>query len=566
MATQNHVVVPNFAPLTPTGGALFNQIWKLSRALKKAGWKYLASYDGTKDTSADPALDRWGAGTVSNAGAMSAVIASPTRGRATVTGLSGIVASDKGRFLKISGSSTGANNHYHQIEEVLSSSSVRIDARTFGVAADVGPLTWDIRDPLGDSYPGTLTTAYGWILMRGPSMLKIPITAVPTPGGTGLTFVRGENVVQATTGAEGELVGFVHDGVSTGYLVISPRLRGTGTGVYGWDSGNNIVGDISGATVSQSAATVEYRHELVLGKWNTDATRGVIWLGCWDPVGEAADMLSAMAKLSAATTSPPGGNSDFPTYAWVVWGSSAAIAGAQQWVYSTSSDANGNAQIMCADCIEEENWSADGSWTIAMATLSGSTASQCTAGDHIGFSFQRCDDSEDGDLEPYITIASDTTDQYAASRIANGAVNSTVYNLFSTSSNYFATTGNSCLRGWRGRGSAGDSASMFAGFVAAVLRSLDGSTWGVVIEKNPAWIDRQRTALVPTKVREPLWVISDAANAYKMRKGTPRWFGLVQGGESGDTYDSKKWIQLSSKAAPFVAGPWDGSTTPVLWV
>jgi hypothetical protein len=562
MATQNHVTVPNFAPLAPTGGSVFNQIWKLSRALKKAGWKYLASYDGTKDTSADPELDRWGVGTVSNLGGSGATVVAPTRGRSTVTGLSGIVAADKGRFLHLNGA-TPANNHHHQIEEVLSATSVKIDARTFAVAAESG-MAWEIRDPLGDVYPITMTAANCWILLRGPSMLKIPIASAPTPNPTtGATFIRGENVLQTTTGAQGEILGFVFDGVSSGYLVINPRVRGTGSGVYGWDSTYTITGGSSGATVVQSAATVEYRHELVLGK-NGTATHGVIWLGCFDPAGEASDMLSASARLTAATSSPPGGNSDFPTYAWVVLGTSAAIGGAHTWVYGTST-ANGNAQIMCADAIEEENWSSDGSWTVAMATLSGTTGLQCTAGDHTGFSFQRCDDSEDGDLAPYVTFSPEYFNRYAVSRTAVNTFTSSVAHLFSTGSSFAYSASYSCLRGWRGRGSAGDSASLFSGFAPAVLAEVLATPL-LLCEKNPAWIERQRTSLVATKVREPVWVVNADATLNKMRKGTMRWFGVVQGGESGDTYDSKKWVQLSTKVAPLIAGPWDGSTTPILWV
>ena len=86
-----------------------------------------------KVTNADPGLDPWGAGIVTNAGAAAASVAAPVRGRALVTGLSGIVAADKGRFLVLSGSVPAANNHHHQIEEVVDATSVRIDARTFSV-------------------------------------------------------------------------------------------------------------------------------------------------------------------------------------------------------------------------------------------------------------------------------------------------------------------------------------------------------------------------------------------------------------------------------------------------
>lgn len=150
MATVNHVVAGNYT----FASAPLRLIWRLTRSMKKAGWKYMASSNGSsKGTSKDPGADFWGAGVTTNAGASAASIAAPTRGRATVTGLTGITSSDKGRFILISGAATAANNHQHQIEEVLSSTSVRIDARTFAVASDAnnGSLTWAIRDPTSET-------------------------------------------------------------------------------------------------------------------------------------------------------------------------------------------------------------------------------------------------------------------------------------------------------------------------------------------------------------------------------------------------------------------------------
>src|SRR5262249_45864829 len=148
-----------------------------------------------------------------NAGAANAaVVAAPARGRAVVTGLTGVVAADKGRFLVITGSSVSANNHAHQIEEILSATSVSIDARTFAVGADGTPRTWSILDYNQDTFPFTANATTRWILMRGPSILKIPFTASITTGPTGFSFIRGENVVQSTTGAEGECLGYIDTG------------------------------------------------------------------------------------------------------------------------------------------------------------------------------------------------------------------------------------------------------------------------------------------------------------------------------------------------------------------
>ncbi len=556
----HHVVVPNFAPLSTELG--FNQIWKLTRALKKAGWKYLASGYTTKDTSADPELDLWGAGTSSGTTGGGA-IAAPERGRARVTGLVGIVASDKGKFLHVDGSGVGANNHYHQIEEVISATEVAIDARTFAVGAETGSITWEIRDPLGDTYPSGLTAVVSWILMRGPSTLKIPITSAPTLGPTGATFFRGENLVQTTTGAEGELAGVVYlDGV--GYLVVIPRVRGTGTGVYGWDTSYVITGSVSGASVAQDGATVEYRYEMVVGKDGT-AAAGYIWIGSFDPVADAADMFSA--KLAAASaTVPPGGSADFPAFAYVLHGGAAFASfhwsGHQSGYYPVW----GNAQIMVADAIEAENYSVDGSWTLARANT------QSPGGGHDGYGFYRMEDCEEGDLDPYVgfngCIFNVTYPLYSASGRTAGCTNMQSYDwdqFCSSSTTYFrlASASYPSWKGWRCRGLSSDGSANFQNFedaILGVMASFSG-TCTPVISANYAYGDRVATAPAPTKVREPLWLISIQAGR-KMRKGTPRWISLVSGGNGTDLYDNKTLLQLSGSLRAWVVGPWDGVSIP----
>lgn len=571
MATRNHVVVPNFPPTVIVGYTNFSSYWKLTRAMKKAGWKYLASGNGTTfNTSADPELDLWGSGTISNVGASSAAVAAPSRGRAAVTGLTGIVAQDKGRFLHLSGSGTPANNHYHQIEEVLSPTSVSIDARTFAVGTDTG-LTWEIRDPLGDAYISGLTNVAAWLLLQGPSVLKIPITAIPTPNPTtGSSLIRGENVVQATTGAEGEFHGYVFDGVSTGYMVIYPRVRGTGVGVYGWDSSYVITGGISGAVVTQSGSTIEYRMQMLLVK-SANYSQGCINFGCFDPVGEATDMFDAPARLSlVSATLPPGASANYPVHAWVVLGTS--VNGGQYWSGGTNAGNCGNTQVICADCIEEQYWSADGSWTIATAFQDNSTY---RAGDHNGHGFQRLDDTEDGDVCPFVSLGFNEDSVYAGGRTGRAAQSGPNYPIFHLSlgggtaspDTGWGSSVVSVVYGWGNRGGAANDS--FRGFEGGLIMgtnkvySYSGGYYAPMMYLNYFYVDSRQTSLVPVKVREPIWIISQSS--FKMRKGTLRWWSVVQGGESGDTHDNKTLIQLSSVLAPVVVGPWDGTTTPILW-
>ena len=118
-----NVLFTNFGMVT---NDVFNVVWKLTRAMKKAGWTYKSSGDGTglgKDTSGNPANDKWGGN----------------------------------------------------------------------------------ADPATDSYP-SFTAVSAWWNAQGPSTLKIPITSASVG-----TFIRGEDISQTTTGAHGELLGYIFD-------------------------------------------------------------------------------------------------------------------------------------------------------------------------------------------------------------------------------------------------------------------------------------------------------------------------------------------------------------------
>lgn len=569
MATTNHVIVPNFQPVSATN--IFNQFWKTTRAMKKAGWKYLASSDGTtKDTSADPKNDKWNgggvgttAGVITNAGAAAASIGTPSRGRATVTGLTGIVATDKGKFLVISGGASAPNNNAHQIEEIVSGTSVRIDARNFAVVSDAnnGALTWEIRDPANSSetYPTALDTVAAWWAGRGPSTLKIPITSAPVVGPSGFTFVRGENVTQASSGWEAEILGWVFDS-GTGYLVCAPRLRGTGAGIYGLTDGQVVTGSVSGATVTQNGTALEYRHEMVIWK-STNQTEGSIFHCIYEPVAEAALNAFSSLALSAgatATVAPGGGGTGnaFPSFGWVAW-ATANTGGAahENWNGSNSAQTIINAQIMCADLIEEQAYSADGSWTLAFGNYG------VPGGGHQGYGLWRLDDTEDGDLDPYVSFnPAGSVALYTNSRTNAGSQRSAGITESFTTALLNNQSGFTTYRGWRRRGLSGDASTNYQDFEPAILWLVQSNSYAMGTNIS----DPEEVATAPTvvRVREPIWILSNQFGR-KMRKGTLRWAYVVQGNNGTDTFDNKQWVQFSPTNVPIIVGPWDGTTTPV---
>jgi len=565
MATTNNVILPN---VNKDAGVEDNwpQIWALTRAMKKAGWKYLSSSNGSsKDTSRDPALDYWGGGGVTGVSGADGTLGASAGGRVTFTAGSGtpFVAADKGRFMSITGGAVGANNHYHQIEEFISTTVVRLDARNPGFTPTAagetnnGSLSYAVYDPTIGAASGSTTQK--WLLLQGPSTLKIPITAAPVAGLSGVTFIRGENVAQATSGAEGEILGWVYDtDTTTGYLVIAPRVIGTGAGVYGWDTALTVTGATSGSTVDQSGTALEYRHQFMVSKEN-NATQGWMYHQSIEPVGEAASDFYTLSQAAGCTgTAHPGGGgtgNGFPGLAWTSLGLNDSSSGAK-WNGCNSSRAMAKAQIMCADAIWEEDHSADGT---AVVYIAGAIP--------IGFPYGargvfRLDDTEPGDVDPFISAGMASTTLYSV--VAR-------YQAYSSSSlptgaeAWCSTeqldsglgTGHVVFKGWRRRGMPSDDT--FITCEAACLTLLQSNNF--VVEYNNSDADKVATELLATKSREPIWVIS-GWSAKKMRKGSLRWLAVVQGGNPNDTYDGGRWVQLHNIDGCLIAGPWDQTTVP----
>lgn len=494
MANQ---IVPNYT--LAASGDTFSAVWKLTRGMKKSGYTYLASSDGT------------------------------------TTEVAGVATNDK----------WGGN-----------------------------------ADPLLDSYPAL--GAGAWILMAGPSTVKIPIDNLAPSG----VFFRGEKVTQATSGAEGELLGIVTDGIgSAGYLVIAPR---TGT----FNGTNIITGAYSAATITPPASTVvKFVRQIVF--WRNSITAGHAYYQCVDEVGEATSRFSDATRMAAVTAAiAPGGNNTgnntFPaigTMAMIGTGGSGAVGtGSKAWIHSdiTASSEIGKVQIIVANNTPAADVSEDGSFVVAYGTP------VLESGSFIGFGLCRLDDQEDGDLDPYVSFNPNMNTLYSGSRTAVvSAV--TAAASFDVAKNFFvanacvanyatakigigSTQNLSCWRGFRRRGLSGET---FQEFIGQFLASF-GSTEANPTVYNDALIfatttstEVVATAPVVSRVREPIWIASTQANQ-KMRKGTLRWWYYVQGGAGCDTFDGEKWIQLGSARntqntywrGPVVVGPWDETTTP----
>lgn len=491
--------------------------------------------------------------------------AGATPGRAIVTGLTGMVLStptsrgSQGNRLVIIGAATGANNGQFMITRVISATSVEIENAGALTDANNGALVWVEVDHLQQVFPGTQSGAFGsigtsaaghWICLQGPSTIKVPIgSAVPTG-----TFRKGENVTQATSGATGEIIGVqVDTGGGLGYLVIQPRLNGTGAGVRGWSNTDVITGAISGATATPTATVIEFIRECVFSKGTTQiyAYTGHWYQQCIDSVGESANRFSTLATAGAVTASLAPGQ---PTGTFPVLGCYVALGTAASNAATTGAaflyDANqgttdlGVSQIACANCIGTAGVSEDGSWWLCPGVPAQSQNGM--------YGFQYCDNSEDGDVDPYITFSELNYNNYTGTRTVATAIHG---NFISNHVTQW-TTALSPARGWRRRGMATEN---FQEFGMGIL----GNNSTNIAQQTPQ--SQERVACTPnpalTVIKDQCWMISSQASS-KMRKGSLRWMFTIAYASSGALYDNGRFIGISSSttAGGFVIGPWDGVT------
>ena len=580
--TINNPLIPN---ISATTYSCFAFIWSLTRSLKKAGWKYKGSANGTtKDGysggfNADGYNDYWGSGISTGNTGLAATIASPINGQAIVTGLAGITASDKGRFLKITGSGNAINNHSHQIEAIISATSVKIDARNFSVVADTPGFTWVIIDPLLDSIPATVAAAKCWWCAQGPSTIKIPITAQPTVNSTtGADFIRGENVV-SSSGFEGELISYVFDGLSSGYLVINPRLRGSGAWVGSagnqWGIGVTDVftGSYSGATVTCNGTPLEYVQQIVFQK-NTGNLNGTSYMGCFELSSSPDSTESFSACIINGTnvtgtvgpgcsaTLQPGNANGCPQHAYLMRGNYSDPARVYFLSDSAQAPSWGKGFSLAFDCLPEQNYSADGSFITCISRIDNSHQ------DCSGMIFARMDNVENGELDPFLTYGGGNISKYAglAGRYTNNSGNSeNGVQCFGTTQDY-GLQSTTCVdfRGWRRRGLSGE---IWQDYDYAQLYSASTSTF--FMRSNALLPEKTASTILATRVLDPIWAICNTST-YKQRKGTFKNFFFVQGGFRFDTFQNKTWIQIacgfgnySSTSASYPAlccSGWDGTT------
>lgn len=413
-------------------------------------------------------------------------------------------------------------------------------------------------DPMLDTYPSLLGGTGGicpWIVMRGPSTLKIPIATAPTG-----TPLRGEKITQGS--AEGELLGYVFDvTLSTGWMVVAPR---SGTFTTG---GGVIAGAISSATFTPTGTIVTYVREFMFSRNNTtaDLVNHQIFYICADVAAESAQLFSSLAATAGATTIVPPGCSasapnQFPTMGIVIRGVAGQVSSTP-----SSSPFGGNTIFTfgvyhagCANAVGAANISPDGSFYL---TCTSNTVTNAMA----GFQFMRVDDADPGDCDPYVTLSSSNVTISTWVRTTNTGSNANTSYTFGGQCIY---AGGATFYGYQARGcpvTARDVAATYQG-----CYHNNGISGVNVMGTNYPSINRllNHPSVTSPLVKENIMVWTPGnANFLKHYKGRLRWMWGTNFASISDTLDSKKFICVASPSSlnayqAIVIGPWDGVTTP----
>lgn len=455
---MSDVIIPNVA--LAAANHAFSAIWTLSRAMKKAGWTYKSSSDGSaKDTTGVAGNDKWGTNV----------------------------------------------------------------------------------DPTADTYPTGLNTVAAWWNAQGPTTLKLGISAAPTG-----SFIRGEKVTQAVSSAEGELVGFDFDPSGLiGHAVIIPR---TGT----FNSTNVVTGAVSGATLTPTSLKTLVR-EVVFFK-TTDTVNGSIYMQCIINEDENSSRFSVLAAGAAgctATVAPGAGgtSNSLPTLGtYVACGSQTGSPAHSPWFQVTTN--LGKVQVCATNCTGAANISPDGSFYAFMGDVQTASQGQLLA-------YFRCDDSEEGDLDPFVFFKTTGVNPNGGT----ARTDATGTSPLSSSLLQAAASTNGTWHGWRRRGFA--SGDAYQGFMTIGL--YNGTTTTPTLADNNANPETVACSYTTKRIRDRVQLIS-TDNTKKNRKGDPRWLWATQGGTTFDTVDgqTKFLITPSSINTPsYLIGPFDGASTPL---
>lgn len=448
-------------------------------------------------------------------------------------------------------SANNAKSAIHRLTRAIKASGARYLGSSDGSSKDTSAIATNDKwggnaNPLLDAYPSALNTVACWWAAEGVKTLMIPFT-VATTG----TFIRGEKITQAGSGAEGEMLGLTTLYSGQAHAVVMTR---TGT----FNNSGVISGAVSGATMTPNGSIRTLTMQVVFFAAANTSTGSIYIQRAIEETESASQFSSLMLSAGCTATVAPGaggtGNS-FPSSAgaYLACGTiSAGVPSHSNW-FNVATNL-GRAQIISWNMTGAAGVTPDGSFAITIGDSSGPTVAHTVA-------YHRMDGGEPGDLDPFVTQKY-TTIAFNAANVqldASGTFSTTALALM---------TGNApsaiVWRGWRRRGfPSGDAFCPMTTETGA----FGGGGQSVLGSDNTSNAERVACSYDPNlRVTERLTIISADGATKKIRKGYPRHIYLVQGATTFDTFNGLRAMIIAptngSSVPSIMLDGFDGATTP----
>jgi hypothetical protein len=429
---------------------------------------------------------------------------------------------------------------------------------TTGVATD--DLWGNNANPLLDAYAGAiqaqLDTRAAWWCAELPSTVKLGIGAASVG-----TFIRGETVTQATSGATGEFLGYVINSANnSGWVIIMPM---TGT----FDATHQIVGGRSAATVTATSYNL-LRRQIVIAK-NTTVTAGWIFYEALTQAEITASSntalfseLAANAANCTATVAP--GNSASGSNRWPSYGIPAVgTPESTGQAFFGITTGFGHAQMACTNLTPSAGVSVDGTFFVSIWDTANSL--------YRVLSLQRLDKTEPGDIDPFI-ITSATSE--VATSATTGRVAATTSGA-TTAGGFYGLLGTGTgipAKGYcaRATGTMGSGLDVYEAFVlGGTVNVGSGSLGQFAMSSNASHPPKIRnhpdaaggTGPYPIERLEAAGI----TNSITMKKGVCRHLALHPAANINATVEYLWLVVVPNNGTTnpaLIIGPLDGITTP----
>lgn len=605
----------------PATNNAFQLLWKLTRVMKSAGWTTTASSDGyTKDTTGVAASDKWGGNAnplndtyppnnMADTNAAWIIMSGPKTVKislnAAPTGtfirgesVTQTTSSATGEFLGYVWDTVGLTGYAVIMPRTgtFNNSNVVTGAISVATFTPTGTVKVFAREVMFNKLGGTLAAFAGTnghiyyvcadVAADAAQFFSAIAVTQATPVNTAISAgSNGASLPQATINVTANStvsyppVGSILVTTAAGGQIVTytGTTASTFTGCSGGTGGMTTGGAVTplpslapgtlGTTFAGTNGTVLPQATITVSNTSGFPSSGTFLANCGTLGGFQA--VTYTGKTATTFTGCTGGtgtlvtgtasaiNYNFPTKGICVRGTLTGTTVPWFSNNTTAFIASNNGQIACVNATPSAGVSADGSFYATAATLGNNTC---------GIMFSRVDDTEPGDIDPYVFMANMAETSAIWTNQSSSGTN-TSFNTITIAGIIIYAAATSSFVGY----AAKDCPVISSDLPSVWTGTIHGTTGGVytIATAFPSPIRMlNHPAATPPSIRSQILLYNNGTilGAKAQIKGKLRWVNVTGLGQTYDTYDNKSWLVVcgsGSSALPAILfGPYDGTTTP----